>query len=61
VLQNVRSELPAGLELVTLYPENEIARKANYDFLVNLAESVAIVILLVMLIMGWRSGVIVGS
>ncbi len=61
VLRNVREELPAGLELATLYPENEIARKANYDFLVNLAESVAIVILLVMLVMGWRSGVIVGS
>ena len=61
VLESMRSELPAGLELVTLYPENEIARKANYDFLANLAESVAIVILLVMLIMGWRSGLIVGS
>lgn len=61
VLHDVRDNLPAGLELVTLYPENEIARKANYDFLVNLAESVAIVILLVMLIMGWRSGVVVGS
>lgn len=61
VLDDVRRGLPAGLELVTLYPENEIARKANYDFLVNLTESVAIVILLVMVIMGWRSGVIVGS
>lgn len=61
VLQDVREELPAGLELTTLYPENEIARKANYDFLVNLTESIAIVILLVMLVMGWRSGVIVGS
>lgn len=61
VLQGVREELPAGLELATLYPENEIARKANYDFLVNLAESVAIVILLVMLVMGWRSGIVVGS
>ena len=61
VLKRAFRELPAGLELVTLYPENEIARKANYDFLVNLAESVAIVILLVMLVMGWRSGVIVGS
>ena len=61
VLENVRRRLPAGLEFVTLYPENEIAREANYDFLINLAESVAIVILLVMLIMGWRSGVIVGS
>ena len=61
LLDGVRAELPAGMELVTLYPENDIARKANYDFLVNLAESVAIVILLVMLVMGWRSGVIVGS
>ncbi len=61
ILDGVRSELPAGLELVTIYPENEIARKANYDFLANLAESVAIVILLVMFVMGWRSGIIVGS
>lgn len=61
LLDNLRADLPAGMELVTLYPENEIARKANYDFLANLAESVAIVILLVMLVMGWRSGVIVGS
>ena len=61
LLDSLRTDLPAGMELVTLYPENEIARKANYDFLVNLAESVAIVILLVMLVMGWRSGVIVGS
>lgn len=61
MLDKLRGELPAGLELVTLYPENEIARKANYDFLVNLAESVLIVILLVMAVMGWRSGVIVGS
>ena len=61
VLQDVCKSLPAGLELVSLYPENEIARKANYDFLANLAESVAIVILLVMLVMGWRSGIVVGS
>ena len=61
LLDRLRCELPAGVELVTLYPENEIARRANYDFLVNLAESVAIVILLVMAVMGWRSGVIVGS
>lgn len=53
--------LPAGMSLEVLYPENEIARRANNDFLVNLLESLAIVILLVMLTMGWRSGVVVGS
>lgn len=60
-LQELQRELPAGLEIVTLYPENEIARKANNDFLVNLLESIAIVIVLVMVVMGWRSGVVVGS
>lgn len=60
-LKDIEQRLPAGLEIATLYPENEIARKANNDFLINLFESVAIVILLVMAIMGWRSGVVVGS
>lgn len=60
-LKDIEQRLPAGLEIATLYPENEIARKANNDFLINLLESVAIVILLVMAIMGWRSGVVVGS
>ena len=53
--------LPVGMEIATIYPENRIAREATSDFLVNLIESLAIVILLVMLAMGWRSGVIVGT
>ena len=53
--------LPVGMEIATIYPENRIAREATNDFLVNLIESLAIVILLVMLAMGWRSGVIVGT
>lgn len=61
VLDDMARMLPAGLELVTLYPENEIAREANNTFLVNLLESVAIVIILVMVLMGWRAGMVVGS
>lgn len=60
-LIEIGESLPAGLNVEILYPENEIARKANNDFLLNLVESLAIVILLVMLAMGWRSGVVVGS
>lgn len=52
--------LPVGLSIVDLYPENEIAREANNTFVINLLESLAIVILLVMLVMGWRQGIIVG-
>ncbi len=61
VLAFMSRRLPAGVEIVTLYPENEIAREATDDFLVNLVESVAIVVLLIMLTMGLRSGVVVGS
>lgn len=60
-LREVALSLPVGVEIVALYPENEIARKANNDFVVNLIESVVIVVLLVMLAMGVRSGVVVGS
>ena len=61
VIEAMRRELPAGLDVVSLYPEDAIAREANNAFALNLVESVLIVILLVMLVMGWRSGVIVGS
>lgn len=60
-LERLNQELPAGLEIVSLYPENIIAEQANNDFVVNLLESLLIVIVLVMVAMGWREGVIVGS
>ena len=44
-----------------LYPEDRIAREANSTFILNLAESVAIVILIIMLVMGFRAGVLIGS
>ena len=40
--------MPLGIALQTLYPENRIAAEANRAFVVNLLESVAIVILLIM-------------
>ena len=53
--------MPVGIELVTLYPENEIAREANNGFILNLIESVVIVILIILLVMGTRAGVLIGS
>lgn len=61
LMGRIESDMPAGLSLTVLYPENRIARKANYSFLLNLAESVAIVVLVIMLAMGLRAGVVVGS
>lgn len=60
-IEQLSSQMPVGLELVSLYPEDEIAHKANLGFMMNLLESVAIVILVIMLAMGLRSGVLIGS
>lgn len=53
--------LPVGLTLTALYPEDEIAREATGDFILNLLLSLTIVILLIMAFMGLREGVIIGS
>ena len=60
-LEPLLGRMPVGMELVSLYPENRIAREATDTFLVNLAESVAIVVVVIMLVMGFRSGVVIGS
>lgn len=60
-IANYRASIPIGLDIVPIYLEDDIAREANYSFLLNLLESVAIVILLIMLAMGMRSGVVIGS
>jgi len=61
VLAALAGRMPVGIELATLYPENRIAREATSAFILNLAESVAIVILVIMLVMGVRSGLLIGS
>ena len=60
-LEQLSRQMPVGMDIVTLYPEDEIARRANMSFLVNLLESVAIVIVVIMLAMGARSGSLIGS
>ena len=60
VLDGLTRQMPVGMDLTVLYPENRIARQANATFVLNLAESVAIVILIIMLVMGFRAGVLIG-
>ena len=61
VLDGLTRQMPVGMDLTVLYPEDRIAREANSTFILNLAESVAIVILIIMLVMGFRAGVLIGS
>ena len=60
-LATITPMMPLGIALQTLYPENRIAAEANRAFVMNLLESVAIVILLIMAIMGFRAGLLIGS
>ncbi len=62
VRRELRSmSLPAGLTLEVLYPEDQIAREATATFLINLLESLLIVIGMIMVIMGFREGFLIGS
>lgn len=53
--------IPIGIDLRPLYLENEIARDANNGFIINLIESLVIVIVIILLVMGWRAGILIGS
>ena len=60
-LKEFEQLLPIGMELNTIYPENKIAEEANNGFILNLIESLFIVILIIFLVMGARAGMLIGS
>ncbi len=60
-LKEIEAMLPVGIELMPLYPENEIAAEANNGFILNLIESLFIVIAIIFLVMGSRAGILIGS
>ena len=53
--------MPVGLNLESLYLENVIAKEANNGFIINLIESILIVIVIIMLVMRMRAGVLIGT
>ncbi|WP_172294457.1 efflux RND transporter permease subunit [Pseudoruegeria sp. HB172150] len=60
-LAELRADLPAGVELYPIYQQHIVVDEASTDFLVNLAASVAIVIAVLGLFMGWRAAIVVGA
>lgn len=60
-LQEMEQLFPIGMDLKTIYPENKIADEANNGFILNLIESLLIVIVVIFLVMGSRAGMLVGS
>ncbi len=61
VVEKVGKRFPAGIECKKVFFQPERVNNALNTFLVNLLESVAIVVLLLVFFMGWKSGYIIGS
>ena len=53
--------LPVGIEMNNIYSEDQVALEANNTFITNLLESLVIVIVLILLSMGVRAGILIGS
>ncbi len=60
-MQMMLPQIPAGIEIESLYPEDVIATEANQGFIINLAESIGIVIIIILFAMGARAGFLIGS
>ena len=60
-LEKLKSRLPLGIEIVGLYYQDRIAEEANKDFILNLIISISIVVVLILLAMGVRAGILIGS
>lgn len=59
-LAELDDERPLGIELSTVYDQSKMVKGTVEGFLINLAESIAIVIVVLLLFMGVRSGLLMG-
>ncbi|WP_420326014.1 efflux RND transporter permease subunit [Mameliella sp.] len=60
-LAEIMRDVPAGVELHPIYQQHVVVDEASNAFLLNLAMSVAIVVVVLALFMGWRAAVVVGA
>lgn len=59
-LAEIMRDVPAGVEMHPIYQQHVVVDEASNAFLLNLAMSVAIVVIVLALFMGWRAAVVVG-
>lgn len=59
-LERLSTQIPLGVELKPIYAQHEVVDEAINNFMINLAMSVAIVIGVLCVFMGWRVGIVVG-
>ncbi|WP_144211333.1 efflux RND transporter permease subunit [Shewanella donghaensis] len=61
VIAQYQSELPLGVDISTIAFQPDEVHKSITGFISNLLESIAIVVIILMIFMGWRSASIVGA
>ncbi len=59
-LAELAPRIPLGVSLEPIYQQHVVVEEASNAFLVNLAMSVGIVVLVLALFMGWRAAIVVG-
>ncbi|SDU42829.1 efflux RND transporter permease subunit [Desulfobacula phenolica] len=59
-LADLKEKLPDDIELNIIYYQSDIVTESVNAFLLNLVEALVIVIVLLMLFMGWQSGLLIG-
>ena len=59
-LRELEAFRPVGIELMPIYLQSEQVTKSVNDFIINLLESIAIVVGVLLIFMGLRSGLIIG-
>ena len=60
-LAELDAAIPYGVELHTIYQQHVVVDEASNAFLLNLAMSVAIVVVVLAVFMGWRAAIVVGT
>nr|WP_086940848.1 efflux RND transporter permease subunit [Thaumasiovibrio occultus] len=60
-LAELESSRPLGMELTRVYNQPKVVDQSVADFLISLAEAVAIVIVVLLFTMGLRSGILMGA
>ncbi|MBB3697444.1 efflux RND transporter permease subunit [Flammeovirga yaeyamensis] len=60
-MQELQEELPAGIQIKEIYSQPQRVEVAVNDFVFNLVISIAIVIVILLLAMGYRSGLLISS
>ncbi|MEO3413297.1 efflux RND transporter permease subunit [Roseovarius sp. CAU 1744] len=60
-LAELQPQIPIGVTLSPIYQQHVVVDAASNDFLVNLAMSVSIVVIVLALFMGWRAAIVVGT